>query len=133
MKKFISIFLCVVLMFSLSIGVSAANPSPDVDPLINTPCTGGNGKCQMLSSGWGSVYDANSRDLIFNGACWQCINCNMVIVTEGDPLQNQKILRYAMKHYVDPVSGNGCIMYVSSSSVGYCSTNRLEGYVFLYH
>lgn len=133
MKKLLSVFICVFLMFSLAICASAATPSPDVDPLVNTPCTGGNGKCQMLSSGWGSVYNSSTKKLIFDGACWQCKNCNMVIVTAGDPLQGQKIGKYAMKHFVDPVSGNGCIMYVSPSSVGYCSTNKLEGYVFLYH
>lgn len=102
-------------------------------PYVNTPCTGGNGKCQMMSSGLGFLWDVNNQKYILAGvACWQCKNCLTVMITEGEPPCGQAIGRYCIWPCNYVINKNGCVLYVTEDMVCYTSSSSLEGYQFMY-
>lgn len=102
--------------------------------LLYTPCTGGNGICQMYSQGWAYVYDYQTRELLdeYNMNCaWQCRNCHSVMITSGDPDLGIPIGNYVVvacdydlgtiaMHYV----------YVDPDDIQRCNTVHLSGYNF---
>lgn len=99
------------------------------EPRVNEVC-GGLPYHKLISSGWGTVYLANGDKYISNGAAWQCENCNMVMITEGDIYFNQMqvIGKWACVSYMEDIYYE-CIMY-SPEAYGYCSSNQMDGYRF---
>lgn len=145
MKKIIAILLCTFMLFSVTTTAFAATDpvctelsrigvtSNIIMPRVYTACTGGNGICQMLSTGFGFIYDIdNHRYIVNSGACWQCKNCLTVLVTEGDPLCNEAIGKYVFWPCNYNVSLNGTIIDVTADMVSYTSSTRLEGIHFEY-
>ena len=146
MKKIFSIFICVMMIFSMfaSFGASAVQKDDtvtkesyltggdDAQPLVNAPCTGGNGICQMKSRGWGSVYNIDTNKWVLNMACcWQCKNCKTVIITQGDPLLGEVIGTYAMCGSNVSVGIVLTVVRVNSSMIGYLNSTKMEGYRFM--
>jgi hypothetical protein len=88
---------------------------------------------KMYSSGWGWVYK-NGERYIWGGCAWQCRNCHLVIVTEGDKFYNgmQTIGKYATYQALEKINGYGCVIK-DANSYGYSSDNKLPGYKFFYN
>lgn len=132
MKKLLAIALSILLvgLFSLS-AFAAQPPSSDIDPLVYTPCSGGNGICQLKSSGHGSIYNTTNNVMALEWACcWQCKNCGNIMVTEGDPLLGEPIGIYATYSSIDPAHSNLTIISVPATSIKYTSKTSIEGYKF---
>lgn len=145
MKKITAILVCALMLFSITTTAFAATDpllsdfsrigvSSDLAmPCVYTACTGGNGICQMQSSGFGFIYDINTNQYIVSyGACWQCKNCLTVLVTEGDPLCNEAIGKYVFWPCYYNVSLNSTTIDVTADMVSYTSSTRLEGIHFEY-
>ena len=148
-KKFIGILLITTLVLSSFATVYASesvtdcsvltesidlNISDIAEPNVYTPCTGGNGICQMYRRGVGVVYNTDTNSIIMEyGCCWQCKNCYTVMVTSGDPGAGYPIGTYVMMAASAPVSiyYTGC--YVTSSEIHYTNSTSLPGYQFIYH
>lgn len=86
---------------------------------------------KMVSSGWGTVYKSDGSTYIWMGCAWQCPNCGLVMVTEGDLYYwgMDVIGRYAILHNQEPINTNGCVIS-GADYYGYTSTNSLNGYRF---
>lgn len=84
----------------------------------------------MRSRGWGTVYK-NGEYYIKSGACWQCVNCYTVMVTEGDIWygQMQTIGKYATLPWGEPITYTGCVIE-TAAYYGQTSSNSLSGYRF---
>ncbi len=135
MKKLLCISLCIltVFVFSTSSAIAAQPPSTDIEPLVYTPCSGGNGICQLLSSGSGGIYNYTYSTLVLNnGCCWQCKNCGNIMVTEGDPLLGESIGIYATISSIDPAHTLMTVISVPATKIKYTSSKTIEGYKFLY-
>lgn len=144
-KRFVSILcLCmIVMLFSANI-VSAAvisdHPLTDEElysaiqtPALTTytPCTGGNGICQLYPKGWASVYDENGK-LIENLTCaWQCKNCHTVMITSGDPKAGTIIGDYVVVACgYDLGNSFWQYVYINRADIRRCESNHMAGYAF---
>ena len=155
MKRFVGLLLCLSLFFSITTTASAlgneisaldvyrdmenitilygnhAEVGGEVAPCYEPVC-GTNAYHKMMASGWGSVYDLEGNDYIIFGCAWQCEDCMLVMVTEGDLYYwgMDIIGKYATYHgYVDPISIYHTIIY-GADAYGYTENNYLEGYKF---
>lgn len=100
-----------------------------VQPRANTVC-GGLTYHKMMSSGMGFV-DINGQRYITGGAAWQCSNCKLVMVTEGDYYMGtmSAIGKWATMYANENISGNG--VYIDGpSSYGTCNSSTMSGYKF---
>lgn len=86
---------------------------------------------KMISSGWGTVFKSDGSSYIRMGCAWQCSNCGVVMVTEGDLYYwgMSTIGKYATLHNQEPINNNGCQIY-GADYYGYTSNNYLNGYKF---
>ena len=126
--------MAIILSFIVPISVSAKEPIGDVvEPLVYTPCTGGNGICQMVSKGFAFVYDKYTGEQLYSFiACWQCRNCMTAMATEGEPPLNQSIGHYVVVAHYESLNANYNNLFVDPSRIGYTTSTRLEGYRFMY-
>ena len=149
MKKCIAILVGVVIIISaFNNAVYADDLFPNngliysnglvgdvVEPNIYTPCTGGNGICQMYRRGNASVYNKATSSFVYTEiCCWQCINCYTVIATTGDPGAGYSIGNYVITScdYQIPVYF-AWIFIDSLSEIHYTNSSNLSGYSFIYH
>ncbi len=132
MKKLLSIILCVVLSLSFAtFHCLAASADNEILPLVNAPCSGGNGKCNMYSFGLVDVYDHYTGDLLMENACfWQCRACYTGLATQGDPLLGMPIGNYVFCAYYQLTNTIWNIMRIDPSHINYTSNTRIEGIVF---
>lgn len=96
---------------------------------VNTVC-GGLPYHKMKPHGWGTVI-VNGSTYIDRGALWQCDNCHLILVTQGDYYMGSMstIGRWATLPYPETVTST--ITYINPpSSYGYTSDNYLNGYKF---
>ena len=86
---------------------------------------------KMISRGWGTVFKSDGTAYIRGGCAWQCSNCGVVMVTEGDLYYwgMDVIGKYATLHNQEPINTNGCQIY-GADYYGYTSNNYLDGYKF---
>ena len=100
-------------------------------PYIYTPCTGGNGICQLYPKGWAYTYDENGKIVPSLTKAWQCKNCYTVMVTNGDPKAGTIIGDYVIVPWGYDL-GNTFIQYVyiDSADIRYCGSLHLDGYQF---
>lgn len=97
---------------------------------VNTVCAG-LPYHKMRSHGWGTVTLSNGSKYIDHGALWQCDNCHLILVTEGDYVlgRMETIGRWATLPYSESVSST--ITYINPpANYGYTSNNYLDGYKF---
>lgn len=99
-------------------------------PLYEVVC-GGLPYHKMLSHGWGDVYKSDGSIYIYRGCAWQCPNCGLVMVTEGDLyyVGMDIIGKYAILHNQEPINTYGCVIY-GADVYSYTSSNSLPGYRF---
>lgn len=100
-------------------------------PYINTPCTGGNGICQLYPKGWATTYDENGDIVQSLTKAWQCKNCYTVMITNGDPKAGTIIGDYVIVANSYDL-GNKFMHYVwiDSADIRYCGSLHLDGYQF---
>lgn len=100
-----------------------------VAPVANDVCSG-LAYHDLRARGWGTVYKGDDY-YIKSGACWQCVNCYTVVITEGDIWYNQMqtIGKYAICPWPEPITYTGCVM-MDASYYGKTSNNYLSGYHF---
>ena len=148
MKKLFTGLLAVFMLFSaLSVTASAAIISnhpltkeelQDIantpSTLLYTPCTGGNGICQMYSQGWANVYDyetGESLDEYRMHCAWQCRYCHSVMVTSGDPKLGTPVGNYVIVPYSYDLGTTAFhFVYVNPDDIQRCETVHLSGYSF---
>ncbi len=133
MKKRLVTVCCFVLIFALAVFPCSAAVGGDeiVTPLVNAPCTGGNGTCVMASHGTAHLYDAYTGDDLYSYfCCWQCQNCYTIMATEGDPLLGQIIGHYVFVKSFEPMNATVALLDVDPARIGYINSTRLEGYKF---
>lgn len=148
MKKTFAIILAIVLIFSsiavtANAGIISDHPLTEEElqnianlpsTLAYTPCTGGNGICQMYSQGWAYVYDYQTGEYLdeynLNNA-WQCGYCHSVMITSGDPLLGTPVGNYVVVACSYDL-GNSVIQYVyiDPAHIQRCNTVYLSGYKF---
>lgn len=132
MKKSLVFTMCIILILLSYINVfSAQIPDSQIEPLVNTPCSGGNGICQMKSQGWGSAYDYDTGNLLLNMyCCWQCKNCLTAMLTQGDPTLGQPIGIYVMVSHYEKINTYLSIFYIRTTDLKYTGLTSMEGYRF---
>lgn len=146
LKTRICLFLILALMVSVVLPVAASaaiisdHPLSESErralaqqptPYVYTPCTGGNGICQLYPKGWAYTYDEDGNIVDSLTKAWQCKNCYTVMITNGDPKAGTIIGDYV----IVPTNydlGNSIIQYVyiNSADIRYCGSMHLEGYQF---
>lgn len=143
-KKIISIILSICTVFSIStISAYATTNNKNFNDVYNNEKkiqTRANEVCSgypyhiMMSHGLGNLYKGSYPDtsnlIIKGGAIWQCRNCNVVMVTEGEPLLGQEIGYYAVEEYSQPLAN--LVSRVWSNNIYYSSKSTLSGYDFRY-
>lgn len=147
-KKMISLLLVGVLSCAFVLTASASEVSTEyegltfidgtecechsdgVAPCYATVC-GNNAYHKMMSSGIGHVYLSDGTKYISYGAAWQCENCNLVMVTEGDYYYGKMstIGRWATLQYYDKINKNG-VWIEGPSYYDVCNSTSLAGYKF---
>lgn len=144
MKKLCALVLCITTLFANSVMASASEQTDDnisylygnenskntIEPFAHEVC-GGLPYHKMVSRGWGAVYKADGSVYIDGGCTWQCPNCGLVMVTEGDLYYwgMDVIGKYATLHNQEPTNINGCVIY-GADYYGYTSSTSLDGYRF---
>lgn len=133
MKKLICVVVSIVMIFlSCTFSCGAAAEDDMVTPLIYTPCTGGNGICQMMAYGWVHVYDVDTgEELMHFYNFWQCKNCYTGMATQGDPRYDEPIGSYVFCAYYELTNTPYNTMYVDPDRINYTSSTSLEGYAFI--
>ena len=143
-KRIFAFVLCLLTCLTFSaIAFATENPieptdlcvyEGDVQPRINTACPFGNGIHQMASRGAGFVAnDATQQYELYWKPCWQCTNCYLVMVTEGDPAFGYPIGHYATYSASEPVSTDSTVISIpNANSLYYTSSSRMEGFRFYY-
>lgn len=136
MKKSIAFkLLCIAIMsvILLTVPLTVAAEENTVTPLVHTPCSGGNGICQMVSKGFAHIYDINTRRQLYTfWACWQCKNCLTAMATEGEPPLNLSIGHYVSVGHYEELNTMHNNLYVNPNNIGYTTATSLEGYRFMY-
>ncbi|MBE6793619.1 MAG: hypothetical protein E7532_01590 [Ruminococcaceae bacterium] len=135
MKKILykttSLILAILIICSLAIYVSAEDV---MEPLVHTPCSGGNGICQMVSHCYAHLYNKYTGEPIYTYMkCWQCKNCLTVMATEGEAAAGLPIGHYVTVSYqweLDTSIHN--YFYIDPARINYTSSSKLEGYRFMY-
>lgn len=142
-KKWFALFVCVVMCFVMACPAMAAYEGVDLSqyshigvgindnqimPFANTACSGGNGRCEMLSTGDGFIWDVDKQEfVVYCGACWQCKNCMLVMVTEGDPLCGQVIGKYAILPVSYEINYHGAVIDAHTNKIYYSSASGAFG------
>lgn len=122
--------MVIILSFIVPMSISAEESAV---PLVYTPCTGGNGICQMVSRGFAFVYDKYTGENLYSFiACWQCKNCMSAMATEGEPPLNQSIGHYVLMAHYEQINANYNNFFVDPARIGYTTATRLEGNRFMY-
>lgn len=147
MKKLLSVVL--VLSLCLSMGISHVF-ADDINVMgVDIPGSGVSGdslitpfafaECgqyathDMLSWGWGSIYDVdNNTYVVNNGACFQCTRCHLVLVCTHAPGTSDPIGYYTTWQPNEPLSAYVTNVRAYSKNIHYTSSNRLEGMSFRY-
>lgn len=94
-------------------------------------CSGG--AHDMLAHGWGSIYNVDTQEwVVNNGACAQCTNCYLVIVTEGEPSTGSALGYYTTWQPNEELTSYNTIIRQSSSNIHYTSRSTIDGIRFRY-
>ncbi|HHU73049.1 MAG TPA: hypothetical protein GXZ28_00285 [Clostridiales bacterium] len=142
LRKLVTVFLLVVTVVnSPALNIYAQEVNKDVSfhglgcepefiqPYVESPCPYGRYH-YMVTKGWGWAYYGEYPDTsqpICSGCCYQCKNCKIVFVSEGDPYVGQSIGTYAtVASQEDCTSYN----YIWTKSYGYTSNSYLSGFQF---
>lgn len=142
MKKIVCLCMTCLFAFFLSVPVMAKEETPkksnvilengieNSQPRVATVC-GNLSYHKMISSGIGHVYYEDGSRYIYYGAAWQCENCNLVMVTEGDYLLGEMttIGKWATMGYDYKINSYG-VTIIGASSYGTCNSNTMNGYKF---
>ena len=144
MKKFLMVLLALVFIITLpsttkatevtklGLGITYDNDiKTGIDPFIVTSCPYG-GNHQMKSCGQGDAYYGVYPDTshYLCGSCaWQCVNCNLVMITEGEAPLGFPIGTYATYSPGYPV---GSYTIIWTTTYGYSSSSTMSGYHFYY-
>lgn len=146
-KLFTGLLAVMILLSSLSISASATviydhsltneelqNTEDVYVPLVYTPCTGGNGICQMYSQGWAQAYHYETGEYLeeYGLTCaWQCRNCHSVMLTAGDPKLGIPIGNYVVVACDYDLSIQAMhFVNIDPDDIQYCSKVYLSGYKF---
>lgn len=113
------------------------NPIKDgLEPMTVDACPG-RGNHLMSSRGWGGlirVYPDGTREDVFRGgACWQCIYCKEVLVSEYDPLRVEYVGYYAMRNPGYIIPGYGITMEAPDRAIRYTSASRVPYCILQYN
>lgn len=141
-RRIISIFfISLIFIFSvLNISAHEADTSQRLNPKISsgseivpyvyTVCNG-LPHHEMHPRGYNGIVYLSNGSLYLSGNPWQCKNCYLVMVTEGDYYINQMsvIGKYAIATVNYPTSAYGVVIK-GPNSYGYCGSNKLSGYLF---
>lgn len=148
-KLFLSILLVGVIIFNLNnsivnaqndvkftnigLGITAnehEHIDGEIQPYVEPACPYGVNHL-MVSSGYGYAYYGSypSNTLICGSNAWQCKNCLLVMITEGEPAAGQIIGTYATWSAGEKI---GTYTNIYTTISGYCSSSTMSGYKFLY-
>lgn len=139
-KKLLSLFCAVALIAcSLLSPCSAAGGQTIYEPNYHTIC-GNLPYHKLMPKGVSRIYINNRQTLyLAHGNCWQCENCNLIVVTEGDiyfdyatntPTMTT-IGKWGILPYSEKLTSD--INWISTNTYGYCPTNHMDGYRFDYY
>lgn len=114
----------------MSVNDSSVTQSCEIVPYVNTVCDGLSYHYMVPRGIIGTVYNLDGS-LYLNGNTWQCKNCYLIMVMQGDYYLGQMstIGKYAIAYYNYQVDTMGCVVY-GPNQTGYCGSNSLAGYKF---
>lgn len=97
---------------------------------VNEVC-GGLPYHKMIARGTGDVYLSNGSVYLKNKPCWQCANCHLVMVTEGDIYYGEMsvIGKWATCSWSEPLTSLFVVINPPSAT-GTCNSNKMSGYKF---
>ena len=82
----------------------------------------------MLSRGWGSIYKSDGTCVVYMGTCHQCTRCNLVFISEGEPLSMP--LGYWATWDADSAVTN--VTFLTTDNIHYTDSKTIEGMSFRY-
>lgn len=101
-----------------------------IAPNANTVC-GSLTYHDMKSRGMGTlIRKSDSALLVSLGACYQCKNCYLVFVSQGEPGAGS-IGTYGVGTFDYQINTNGAVL--RTNNIGYTSSSTLSGYRFSYN
>ena len=82
----------------------------------------------MLSRGWGSIYKSDGTCVVYMGACHQCTRCNLVFISEGEPLS------IPLGHWATCEADSAVtnVTFLTTDNIHYTTSKTIEGLSFRY-
>lgn len=128
MKKncfFSTALVCSLMLCFMYSSTLYAHEPPT--PYIYTVC-GNLPYHDLYSKGLASVT-VNGKAQPQIRCCWQCVNCYMVVATQGEGMQ--PVGDYVMREFYEPISGNGAI--IEATKIYHSDSNTLPDCRFNYY
>lgn len=153
LKKALSILLVTVALTGMSVSVYAAENSDNKDytphiygvdiPDSGEPGTIGGmsriladckyGPHDMVGRGWGDIINTSTgRNVVEMGACSQCTQCHLVIITQGEPGTGSALGYYTSWQPNEPLTSYRTVIRQSGNNIFYTSASTLPGVKFRY-
>lgn len=139
----IVLVLCMVLMSTTAFAATDAQ-EPDISkfsvygigiPNSGEPGTIGmtralgdckNGPHDMLSRGWGDIIDVDTGEyVVYWGACWQCTQCYLVLVTQGQ--KGEPLGYYTSWQPYEEVGVLSTTIFQSRNNIFYTTSTTIPG------
>ncbi len=115
MKKTFSILIMLVITVtatSAAFALSGGGASPDAVDVCN-----GNPWHEMRPHAWGTCYipdgTGNYTAWVSYGCCWECANCYLAMITEGEPTLGQNIGKWGTYQSNYPMTGVYCYLFAT--------------------
>ena len=112
------------------IGLAAEDVSPAVQPRY-VPACGSHATHDMLSAGWGSIYNVDTNQYVVSGgACFQCTRCYLVLVCQGEPTLGEACGYYTTWALGEKLTSTSTVIRQSSANILYTSSSSIPGCTF---
>lgn len=124
-KRVVSIIILLVLLFHFT--APALADGNGSEPSYQTVC-GNLPYHRMVAKAWGRGY-VNDTPYTSPNA-WQCSNCYLVMVTEGDIVlgEMQPIGKWVTASWIEPITSMA--VHVYAEHWGICNSSSMSGYRF---
>lgn len=138
LKKICSFVIALMLVLPMCFSTAfAADLHDDPDNVIQpnvVPECGSYATHDMLSAGWGDIYDVNKGYYVVTwGACFQCTRCHLVLVCQNEPDNSVACGYWTTYQPGEPLTSQYTVIYQSTNNILYESSDSIYGCTFRYY
>lgn len=92
-----------------------------------------NGPHELVGRGWGDIVNVDTgKTVVSMGACSQCTNCHLVVITQGEPGTGSALGYYTSWQPNEPLTSYITVIRQSGNNIHYTSDSTLPGAKFRY-